>query len=495
MALIEMKDIKKRFGKTTVLHGVNLSIEKGEVHVLLGENGAGKSTLMKILSGVLRPDEGTICMEGREVSIAGAQDAIRMGIGMVYQELTTINTLNACENIYLGRLPQKAHSKLVDWDKAKKDTQALLDFIGIQMNPGEPLGSYSLGTRQLIEIAKAVARDAKLIIFDEPTSALSYMEVKKLFKVIKTLKNKEVSFVYITHKLDEVFEIGDKVSVLRDGRQVVSSLPVKEAKIDDLILHMVGRTITEKYPKQNNATDQVALEVSGLCDDKHFHDISFTLKKGEVLGMAGIVGSGRTAIAEAIFGKRSYKRGQLVLHGKTVRFKSPAQAIQNNIGLVTRDRPSGLLLHMPVYTNITVSSMNRFSKKWFRNQRKELEEANKYKNALHIQTPSLTSKLAYLSGGNQQKVALAKWLCAECTVLLMDDVSRGIDMGAKVEIYKLMNRITHEGGSIIFIASEMSELLGMCDRIIVVREGRITADIPAEQCTQELILRKATGGN
>lgn len=494
MALIEMKGITKSFGKTVVLQDVDLAVEKGEVHILLGENGAGKSTLMKILSGVLKPNAGSVTMEGQPVEIGRAEDAIKLGIGMVYQELTTVNTLNAVENVFLGRLPKKAVSKMVDWDKAKKDTRELLDFIGIDINLEKPLSTFNIGVRQLVEIAKAVARDAKLIIFDEPTSALSQAEVEKLFKVIKALKQRGVSFIYITHKLDEVFEIGDTVSVLRDGRQV-AAMPVANAQIDDLILHMVGRTITEKYPKEYNAQSEVVLRVEGLDDGEDIHNVSFKLKRGEVLGMAGIVGSGRTAIAEAIFGTRKYTGGQVYLHGQPVRFKKPNQAIKNKIGLVTRDRQNGLLLHMPVYSNITVSNQSRFKRGIFQNSQLELAEAEKYVNSLLINTPGIKSTLVNLSGGNQQKVALAKWLCAECSIFLMDDVTRGIDMGAKVEIYKLINRMTAEGSSIIFIASEMPELLGMCDRILVVREGEITADMDADACTQELILRKATGGN
>ncbi|MGE5604371.1 MAG: sugar ABC transporter ATP-binding protein [Bacteroidota bacterium] len=492
--LLEMKNIKKRFTGTQALAGVDFDVKKGEVHVLLGENGAGKSTLMKILAGSYAPDEGQIYWEGKQVSIKDSSISLALGIGMVYQELTLVKNLSVFENIYLGRLPQKKKLPLIDWKQAFDNAGEILKSLGVEIDIRKPLLQYDLGIQQLVEIARAISKNAKLIILDEPTSALSDNEVENLFKAIGRLKKQGVSFIYITHKLNEVFAIGDRVTVLRDGYTVGSFESLSATNENELIKMMVGRTIEEQYPKEHHCSGEPLFKVEGLSDGKNFTDISFTLHKGEVLGIAGLVGSGRTELAEALFGLRSINNGKVFLNNEQFSSRNPKTSIINRIGYLTKDRKSGLLLHMPVYRNITVSCLKGFSSWGFRRKEKELNTAKEFIEKLKIDTPDIKVNVSNLSGGNQQKVVIAKWLCCKSNIFIMDEPTRGIDVGAKVEVYKLINQITSEGAGVILISSEMPELLGISDRILVMKKGRVVADLNIKDCNQEIIMQKAAGG-
>lgn len=492
--MLEMKNIKKGFYGTVVLQNVNFGVKPGEVHVLLGENGAGKSTLMKILSGVYKPDGGDILVSGVRCRIREPAHSLMLGIGMVYQELSLAPNLSILENIWLGNLPTVA-GYFVDWDKAKLETEEIFDKLGIAVDVNKKVSHYELGLQQLVEIFRVISQKAKLIILDEPTSSLSEVEVKKLFETINLLKSQGISFVYITHKLDEVFEIGDRVTVLRDGQVIGETLSsVKDLTKDDLIKMMVGRSLDEQYPKMVAVKDEVMLEVSNLSDGHHFFDVSFKIRKGEVLGVAGLVGAGNSELAEAIFGKRKIKKGKIKLNGEEYKVKDPVRAINSRIGLLTQDRKDGLLQHMSLYINISVAQRKGMSLFGFRLRRKEKEQAREYIKKLRVETTSENKLVRNLSGGNQQKIAVAKWIVNGTTLFVMDDPTRGVDVGAKVEIYKLINELTAQGDGVLMISSDMPELLGIADTIMIMRKGRVSGILPAKECTQEIIFEKAAGG-
>ena len=491
--MLEARGITKAFYGTVVLQDVNFGVKPGEVHVLLGENGAGKSTLMKILSGVHRPDGGDIFINGTRRVIREPTHSLKLGIGMVYQELSLAPNMSVLENIWLGSLPKKA-GVFVDWKKAKADTESVFEKLGIEIDVTKLVSRYDLGLQQLVEIFRVISKNAKLIILDEPTSSLSEIEVRKLFDTIELLKAEGISFVYITHKLDEVFEIGDRVTVLRDGHVIGETMEnVEELTKDDLIKRMVGRTLDEQYPKEVAVQDEVTLEVEDLSDGENFYDVSFSIRKGEVLGVAGLVGAGNSELAEAIFGLRKIKKGKIRINDVRYTVKNPVAAIARNVGLLTRDRRSGLLQHMPLYVNVSASQRKTMSKFGFRLRRKEKAQAREYIDILKIDTTSENKLVRNLSGGNQQKVAVAKWICNGTTVFVMDDPTRGVDVGAKVEIYKIINELTARGDCVLMISSDMPELLAIADTIMVMRKGRVTAIMPANEATQEIIFEKAAG--
>jgi len=491
--VLEMKNITKGFYGTVVLRDVNFGVKPGEVHVLLGENGAGKSTLMKILSGVHRPDAGEIIIGGISKQIREPAHSLELGIGMVYQELSLAPNLSVLENIWLGSLPTKGRV-FVDWKTAKTKTEEIFKKLDIPINVAKKVSHYDLGLQQLVEIFRVISKNAKLIILDEPTSSLSEIEVRKLFETIKLLRAQGISFVYITHKLDEVFEIGDRVTVLRDGAVIGETMEnVRELTKDDLIKRMVGRTLDEQYPKEAAVTDDVSLEVIGLSDGEHFHDVSFTIRKGEVLGVSGLVGSGNSELAQAIFGLRKIKKGKIRLNGKEYDAKTPVEAIERNIGLLTRDRKDGLLQHMPIYVNVSAAQTKGMSHFGFRLRKKEKAQARDYIDKLKVETTSENKLVRNLSGGNQQKIAVSKWICNGTTLFIMDDPTRGVDVGAKVEVYKIINEITAKGDSVLMISSDMPELLAISDTIMVMKKGEVTAILPASECTQEIIFEKAAG--
>jgi ABC-type sugar transport system ATPase subunit len=488
-----MQNIKKSFYGNAVLCDVNFGVRKSEVHVLLGENGAGKSTLMKILSGSYALDSGLILLEGKAVTIREPAHSQKLGIGMVYQELSLIPQMNVLENIYLGNLP-KNKLGLVDWKKAKTEAKKMLEQLGLDIDLMKPVSSFDLGIQQLIEIVRVISRNVKLIILDEPTSSLTDTEINKLFKSVNLLKANGVSFIYITHKLNEVFEIGDRVTVLRDGSAVGETIDdLSVTNNDELIAMMVGRTLEEQYPKEYARSAEVLFAASCLSDDKNFFDITFDVHKGEVLGIAGLVGAGRSELANAIFGLQKYKQGSLRFKGMDYIPKNPSNSIDHKIGLITKDRKDGLLLHMPIYTNVCVAERKAYSRLGFRNKKNEIKASQKYIDLLQIDTDSPTKKVRDLSGGNQQKVAIAKWNCVDASLYIMDDPTRGVDVGAKVEVYKLINQITAAGAAVILISSDMPELLSMSDRIMIMKKGRVSGIMDVKECTQEIILKHAAG--
>lgn len=496
-AVLEMTHVKKAFGATKALDDVSFAVHPGEVHMLLGENGAGKSTLMKILAGSLQADEGKILWEGREVQIKTPTVAHQLGIGMVYQELALVEQMSVMENILMGNTPRIGKTEFIDWNKASETAREILDRVGLSnISVKQKVSSLNLGIRQLIEIAKALSRNAKLLILDEPTSALTDTEVNTLFEIIKNLKKQGMAFVFITHKMDEVFRVGTSVSVLRDGTKIGETKPISEVKEDDMIHDMVGRVITDFYPKEKYVKEEdIILDVKELSDGKYFHDVSFCVKKGEVLGVAGLVGSGSTEMAEAIFGLRRITAGTVTYLGNELKNFSPGKSLREGIGMLTKSRKESLLLHMPIYRNITLSNMADFvTAKVFRKKTKELEAAETYKKKLQLNARTIKLNAGDLSGGNQQKVVIAKLLCANCKLFIMDDPTRGIDVGAKVEVYNILNELTRNGCGVVLISSEMPELIGMSDRIVVARKGRIAGELLAEECTQEIIMKKIAGG-
>lgn len=490
--LLEMKSISKSFSGLKALHNVSLRLRPGSVLALMGENGAGKSTLMKILSGIHRPDEGEIFIKGNRVTINSPQDALKLGISMIHQELTPINEMTVAENIFLGREPTRMgvlwYAELNRW------TKKLFDQIGIQIDPQTKMKDLKVSDIQLVEISKAVSYDADIIIMDEPTSAITDREVGQLFRVIQDLKSRGKGIIYISHKMNEIFQISDDITVLRDG-QYIGTKSAGETNNKELISMMVGRELKDIFPVKKSNPREVVLEVKGLTKSKLFHNVSFQLRKGEILGFAGLMGSGRTEVMEALFGVTPYDFGEISLEGKRVHFKTPSEAIKNGIAFITEDRKvEGLNLPSSVKHNITISSLGKVSNRaGILRPKQENKIADYYIESLRIKTTSRDQWVQYLSGGNQQKVVISKWLMTNPRILIMDEPTRGIDIGAKTEIYKLMNDLVHEGCSIIMISSELPEVIGMSHRIIVFHNRTVAGELNQEEATQEKIMELATG--
>ncbi|WP_373893820.1 sugar ABC transporter ATP-binding protein [Virgibacillus sp. CBA3643] len=491
---IEMKGITKTFPGVKALDNVNLAVKNGTVHALMGENGAGKSTLMKILAGIYKPDSGEIILDGAQVSFREPNDALESGISMIHQELSPIREMSIAENIYLGREPCKPLSRFVDFKELYKQTTQLLNKVGVNFNPREKIKNLSVAEMQMVEIAKAISYDSKIIIMDEPTSAITDKEVERLFKLIEVLKQQDKGIIYISHKMDEIFEITDEITVFRDGSYIGTEI-TNETNKDALIQMMVGRKLTNLFPKETQKIDSTKLlEINNLSEEGIFKNISFSLKKGEVLGITGLMGSGRSEVVEAIFGLRKLDEGEISIEGKSVDIRSPIDAIKNNIAFVTEDRKEeGLFLPMSIKENISISSLESFVKGGFIIEGKVNKIAKESIDSLNIKAYSHRQTVKTLSGGNQQKVVLAKWLLTKPKILILDEPTRGIDVGAKIEIYKLMNELVKEGFSIIMISSEMPEVLNMCDRILVFHEGKISGELNRDEATQEKILQYATG--
>ena len=496
--VLEMKGIRKSFGATHALKDVRFTVEKGEVHMLLGENGAGKSTLMKILAGSLAADAGSIYWEGKEIEITSPSVARNLGISMVYQELALVGTMTVMENILMGDMNCLGKTNVLDKGACRKRAKNVLERVGLgNLSIDAVVETLSLGVRQLIEIAKGLSGNAKLLILDEPTSALTETEVDNLFGIIEGLQKEGISFIFITHKLEEVFRIGSRVSILRDGEVIGETKPIKEVEEHDMITRMVGREITEFYPKEYNTKDdgEALMEVNGLTNYKYFHDVSFKVKKGEVLGLAGLVGSGTTEIVEAIFGLKRIDEGSVTFLGKPYESPAPYKSLRRGIGMLAKDRKHSLLLHMPIYCNIALSNAYDFVRfKIVRLQKKERTESEIYAKKLRLKAASVQHLASSLSGGNQQKVVISRLLCAKCKLFIMDDPTRGIDVGAKIDVYNAINELTAEGNSVILISSQLPELLGISDRILVARDGTIAGEFDARSCTQEEIMSIIAGG-
>ena len=498
--VLELKNIYKSFPGVKVLEDVTLQVRPGEVHALMGENGAGKSTLMKILMGIYKADQGSIFLEGKETVIHGPKDAMSKGISMIHQELNTVLDMEVAENVFVGReLLKKGFEKLkiVDIARMREETGKYFREMNIDIDPRAKMRTLSVAEMQLVEIVKAISLNSRIIVMDEPTSAITEKEATVLFAQIERLKKQGVAIIYISHKMDEIFRISDTITVLRDG-QWIGTKPAKELDNDMLIKMMVGRELTDIYPKDPVEIGDVILEVKNLSRGKKVRDASFSLRKGEVLGIAGLVGAGRSELVETIFGLYPKTGGQIFLHGKEVHIKSAADAIKNKMALITEDRKqTGLNLIVSVKENIASVSIGKLSNHGIVNDKKINEVSEKYIKELKIKTPDGNAIVGNLSGGNQQKVVLAKWLLDEPDIIIFDEPTRGIDIGAKREIYLLINNLAKEGKAVIVISSEMAEVMGICDRILVMAEGRINGEVQREEFSQEVIMGYAsniTGG-
>jgi inositol transport system ATP-binding protein len=486
-----MTGISKAFPGVQALDDVHLDAEAGTVHALMGENGAGKSTLMKVLAGIYRADAGRIELDGHEVHIPDSATALRLGIAMIHQELSPVPAMMVAENIYLGREPVNRF-KLVDKKQMIADAQAVFDKWQIDINPRRVMKTLSVAQMQMVEIAKAISTDARLIIMDEPTSAITEREVEHLHRMIRSLRESGVAIIYITHKMDEVFKIADTVTVFRDGKHV-ATLPAAELDRQKLITLMVGRELTHLFPKEEVAIGEVVMSVRGLTRHGVIEDISFDLRRGEILGLAGLMGAGRTEVLEAVFGVTSVDAGEITINGKPVTIKSPADAIEAGMGLLTEDRKlTGIMGALSVRDNMTIANLNRFSPGGILRKRQMEAACIAQRDALAIKTPSLAQLIKNLSGGNQQKVLVSRWLLTLPDVLMIDEPTRGIDVGAKSEIHRLMSGLAKEGKAILMVSSEMPEILGMSDRVLVMAGGRITAEFSRAEVTQEKVLEAAT---
>ena len=487
--ILEIKNITKFYPGVCALSDVSLEFRRGEIHALMGENGAGKSTLIKAVSGAIEPTAGKIIIDGVEFSALTPSVSKEHGIAVVYQEFTLVPVLSAAENIFLGDSEFIRYGWLSDRKAMNAKAVELFKRLNIDINPNEQVQNLTTGYQQIVEIAKAVSKKAKVLIMDEPSAPLTTNEVDAMFDIVRTLKREGVTVIYISHRLDEVFQICDRVSVLRDGGYI-GTKNVEDTSREDLINMMIGRTLSESYPKRDFVNDdEVVLEAKNLTGNG-VKDISFALKKGEILGFGGLVGAGRTELAELLFGRARIDSGELYLHGKRVSLRRPKDSVKKGLSLVPEDRKQhGLILSMSVRENITLSVIHRLSRGLIISAKEEVKHSEKYVEDLRIITPSIEQRAINLSGGNQQKVVLGKWLGSNPEVLIFDEPTRGIDVGAKHEIYKIMTDLVRSGKSIIMISSDMEELMGMSDRMVILSKGRFTAEIKKEEYTQESILK------
>ena len=490
--ILVMDAISKSFAGVHALKGVHFDLMQGEIHALMGENGAGKSTLMKILTGIYARDGGTISFEGQTVDYKNPRDAQEAGIVIVHQELNMMNHLTVAQNVFIGREPMRG--KVIDDSKMNRDAAALFEKLNIDINPKSVMGSLTVGRQQMCEIAKAISTDAKVIVFDEPTAALTDSEITDLFKIIFDLRDKGIGIVYISHRMDEIKRITNRVTVMRDG-EYVGTIQTADSTKDDIINMMVGRVVYEN-PKSHSevpADAPVVLSVRNLNSGRMVKDVSFDLRKGEILGVSGLMGAGRTEIARAIFGADKLDSGEIRINGKPIQIRSPQDAVEAGISYLSEDRKRfGVLVEKDVATNTTIASLNDFITGISVNKAAESETTLQYIRKLRIKTPSAHQQVRKLSGGNQQKIVIAKWLTRDSQIFIFDEPTRGIDVGAKAEIYGLMNELVQQGKSIIMISSELTEILRMSDRVMVMCEGRKTAEIPIEEATQEKIMHAAT---
>lgn len=488
--LLEMKGIGKTFPGVKALEGVNLTVREGQVHALLGENGAGKSTLIKILSGAYSKDEGQIFFEGQPVDIKSPQDAQSLGISTIYQEFNLAPHLTIAENIFLGHLPKKG--PLVDWDAARSRSKEILDGLGVSLSVDTPTSALSVAEQQLVEIAKALNRKTRILIMDEPSAVLGERDLEKLFDVVRTLQASGIGIIYISHRLKEIFELADEVTVLKDGRYV-DTKAVSDVTMDDLVRLMIGRDLQDVYPKRTAQPGEVLLEVNNVSQSKLLHDISFNLHAGEIVGFAGITGSGRTELVRAIFGADPFT-GDMQIAGRPYKARSPQDAIRHGVALVTEDRKAqGLFLKLPVTTNTTISGLKQLTRFGLIRLRDELSLVKQMIQQLSIKTPSPNFLVVNMSGGNQQKVILARWLSIGSRIFILDEPTRGIDVGSKSEIYQVMAELAEKGVGIIMISSELPEVLGMSDRIMVMRQGTIVKELSRAEASEEAIMLYAVG--
>ncbi|SCW80657.1 ribose transport system ATP-binding protein [Paenibacillus tianmuensis] len=492
--LLEMNDISKSFPGVRVLDQVTFNLIGGEMHALMGENGAGKSTLMKILGGIHRRDGGTVILKGTPCEIASPSMAQSLGIAMIHQELNLIPHLTVMENIFLGREFTYGRSGMINWGKMRQESVHFLSQLGLSIDPGIIAGELSVGQQQMIEIAKALSMNAEILVLDEPTAALTDREIESLFTVIESLKTKGVGMIYISHRMEEIFRICDRVTIMRDGHTVGTDC-VADTNIDKLVKMMVGREIKDRFPKIDVSVGEPKLEVKGLSLPGKLQDISFTVRSGEIVGIAGLMGAGRTELAKALFGVTPALQGEICVDGRPVAIRKPVDAIRAGIALVTEDRKDeGLLLNLSVKDNISLPNLKDVSSLGFVSSSKETGISERLISQLLIKTPNSEQKVGSLSGGNQQKVVIGKWLETNPQVFILDEPTRGVDIGAKKEIYDLMNQLVSRGVAILMISSELPEVLGMSDRILVMHEGLIAGEFARGEATQEKIMHCATGG-
>jgi ribose transport system ATP-binding protein len=492
--ILRMEHISKRFPGVQALDDVTFEVADGEIHALVGENGAGKSTLMKILTGALPRDIGTIILRGKLVEIDSPRRAQALGISMIHQELALIPYLNVGQNIYLGREPRGALPGFINWPTLYAQAREQLDKLNIAVAPTTTVADLSIAQRQMVEVAKALSLNADIIVMDEPTSALSERETDTLFGLMRALRKQGVTIIFISHRIEEILAVADRVTVLRDG-QLVGVAPISEVDMGQVVRLMVGRDLGELYPKEEVPRQEMVLRVKGLSRGDELHDVDLELYKGEILGLAGLVGAGRTQLARAIFGIDPIEQGEIWMDSQKVKIDSPQKAIALGMGFVPEERTTqGLFLGMAVRPNITISALDKVSRLGFVNFREASRLAQDYVSRLDIRTPSLRQKVRNLSGGNQQKVVLAKWLSLNPKVLILDEPTRGIDVGAKAEIHALMSQLAKQGVGIIMISSELPEVLGISDRILVMHEGRVAAEFQRDEASQDEIMLYATGG-
>lgn len=487
--VLQIKNLSKSFAKNKVLDGINLTVKKGSVMGLMGENGAGKSTMMKCLFGIYAKDEGQIILDDHPVDFKNPKEALESGVAMVHQELNQCLDRTVVDNLFLGRYPKKFG--VVDEQRMLAESSKLFASLNMNVNPGTVMRTMSVSQRQMVEIAKAVSYNARIIVLDEPTSSLTEPEVKKLFSIVNSLKKKGVSFVYISHKMDEIFEVCDEVSVLRDGNMVFTS-PVKDTDMDKLISAMVGRSLDKRFPDVDNTPGSDYLEIRSLSTkyEPHLYDISFTVKKGEIFGLYGLVGAGRSELLESIFGIRTIATGDIILNGKKLRFDSSKDAMAYNFALVTEERKlNGMFGKASIEFNTTITNLDSYKTMGILSNRKMLDAANREIKRMHTKCVSADDLITSLSGGNQQKVIIGKWMEREPDVFLMDEPTRGIDVGAKYEIYQLIIQMAKEGKTIIVVSSEMPEILGITNRIAVMSNHRLAGIVNTKETNQEELLR------
>ena len=485
--VLEAKNITKQFPGVLALSNVNFRLVKGKVHALMGENGAGKSTLMKIIAGIYQADEGEIYLHGEKVTFNTPKQALDHGISMIHQELSPILDMTIAENLFLGK--EFCKGKMVDYKKMNLEASLLMEKVGVDLSPTMLMKNLSVSQMQMVEIAKALSYNAEIIIMDEPSATITEREIANLFDIIRSLKEDGRCVVYITHKMDEVFRIADEITVFRDGHYI-GTYDADEIDENQLVVKMVDRELAEIYPEKHNKIGEEVFRVERLSQKGVFENISFSLRRGEILGFSGLMGSGRTEVMNAIFGITQPTSGEIYVHGEKVDKPSPRKIISKGVGYVTEDRKgNGLVLPMSVYDNTVLPSLSNLSNKmgWI-DKKKAVHAAEEYREKLNIKTPSLQQLVAQLSGGNQQKIVLAKWLLQNPDILIFDEPTRGIDVGAKTEIYKLIVQLAEQGKAIIVISSEMPEILGMSDRVVVFYEGRKTGELEREEATQERIM-------
>ena len=491
--VLEMKDIDKRFSGVHALKGVNLELREGEVHALMGENGAGKSTLMKVLCGIHKRDGGTITLFGKEVAFSTIKESQDAGISIIHQELNMMNHLTVAQNIYIGREPM-VNGVYIDDRKMEQDAKALFDRIGVKIDPAAVLGTLTVGKQQMVEIAKAVSRDCRILILDEPTAALTQVEVEELFKIMNDLKAKGIGMIYISHRMDEINRISDRITVMRDG-EYVGTVLTKDTTKDDIVKMMVGRVIYGDKKEQSAVRDDapVVLEVKNLNRGKEIKNVSFKLRKGEILGFSGLMGAGRTEVARAIYGADRIDSGEIFINGQKVKIKTPEDAVKKGICYLSEDRKRyGLMLGKSVAENSALASLEDYIKFGWIDDKLIEKDAARENEKLKTKTPSMKQLLKNLSGGNQQKVIIARWLLKDSDIFIFDEPTRGIDIGAKSEMYTLMEELASKGKSVIMISSELAEIQRLSDRVIVMCEGRITGEIDIKDATQEKIMAYAT---